>query len=138
MGTNHSATSTSKGIVTNSYAAYYLSWICRNSSAREETTAISSLPQRKGSLYATCHIFNFCIFTDSYTTTLASIVIDYSTATYSNIACSSTRTIRILNSSVFTDSHVFRFRCTAASAVCYATTIASRVVYRTCNNPQTG
>ena len=138
MGTNHSAASTSKGIITDSYATHYFSWICRHSRAREKTTAISSLTQRKGSLYAACHIFNFCIVTDSYTAALASIVIDYSTITYCNIACSSTCTTRILNSSAFTNRHIFRFRCATTSAVRYATTTTICGICRTSNNPQTG
>ena len=130
MRSNHGTAGTSKCIITDSDTTYYLCRICRDSSRRKKPSTVGRLTQRKTSLSTTGHIFNLCIFTDSYTTALASIVINACSIADSYITCSLTSTVRVRNAGTFANGYVFRLRCTTARANSYTVPAARCHIHR--------
>ena len=130
MRSNHSTASTSKCIITDSDTTYHFCRILRDSGRRKQPPAIGRLPQRKASLSATGHIFDLCIFTDSYTTALASIVINTCTIADSYITRSRTGTVRIRNTGTFANGYVFRLWCIATRTDSYTVTAARCHIHR--------
>ena len=130
MRSNHGTAGTSKCIITDSDTAYHLCRIRRDSGRRKYITTVGSLPQRKASLSTTGHIFNLCIFTDSYTTALASIVINTCSIADSYITCSRTSTVRVRNAGTFANGYVFCLRCTTARTDSYTVTAARCHIHR--------